>query len=72
MKNVFKKVKGLIPNLRERLVLFTDSNDGASIVEVVLILVILIGIVLIFKTEITGIINDAFTSIANDSQGIIH
>lgn len=72
MKNVFKKVKGLIPNLRERLVLFKDSNDGASIVEVVLILVILIGIVLIFKTEITGIINDAFTSIANDSQGIIH
>lgn len=39
MKNVLKKVKGLIPNLRERLVLFKDSNDGASIVEVVLILV---------------------------------
>lgn len=65
MKNIINKIKNRFNS-------FKGNNDGASIVEVILILVILIGIVLVFKTEITNIINQAFASIANDSQGIIH
>jgi Flp pilus assembly pilin Flp len=49
-----------------------NDNKGASIVEVILILVILIGIVLIFKNQITSIVNDAFKSITNDSNSIIN
>lgn len=65
MKNVINKI---CRKIRE----FGKENKGASIVEVILILVVLIGIVLIFKTEITTLINQAFTSISNDSQGIFN
>lgn len=58
-RKTFGKISGLVKN-----------NRGASIVEVILILVILIGIVLIFKTEITDLVTKAFTSISNDSNGI--
>ncbi len=48
-----------------------SDNSGVGIIEVILILVILIAVVLLFKTQITDIIEKAFSSITNDSNGII-
>ena len=46
------------------------QQEGVGIVEIILILVILIGLVLLFKTEISKIITDAFTSITGDAGKI--
>lgn len=67
-ENIGKKIYG---NLKSSLSGFTGDNRGVGIIEVVLILVILIAVVLIFKTEIMDIINRAFSSISNDSNSII-
>ena len=40
-------------------------------IEIVLILVILIGLVLVFKEQITAIVNNAFASISGDAGQII-
>ena len=50
---------------------FIREEDGIGIVELILILVILIGIVLIFKEKITTIVNDAFKQITEKAGKII-
>lgn len=49
-----------------------SNNKGGSIIELVLIIVILISLVLVFKNQITAIVNEAFNSIKNDSSSILH
>lgn len=44
---------------------------GVGVIEIVLILVILVGLVLIFKEQITGIVNNAFSQISGDAGSII-
>lgn len=50
---------------------FWKDNRGVGVIEIVLILVILIGLVLVFKDQITAIVNNAFTAISNDAGKII-
>lgn len=52
-------------------VLRGKCSEYKSIVESVNIFVIVIGLVLIFKNEITSIINSAFDSIKSDSGAIL-
>ena len=42
---------------------FWKDNRGIGVIEIVLILVILIGLVLVFKGQITAIVNNAFSAI---------
>ncbi len=65
MKEIFQKLKKTCSE-------FNKDNAGVGIVEVILILVVLIAIVLIFKNQITTIINDAFNAINNASGRIIN
>ena len=51
---------------------FLEEEDGVGVVEIILILVILIGIVLIFKNNITEIVESAFDKINGDSESIIN
>lgn len=51
---------------------FWKDNSGVGVIEIVLILVILIGLVLVFKEQITAIINNAFASISGDAGQIIN
>ena len=50
---------------------FCLEEDGVGIVEIILILVILIGLVLLFKENITDIVESAFKKIKGDSKSII-
>ena len=50
--------------------LATRQLDGIVVIEIILILVIIIGLVLIFRTQITAIIQSAFESI-NGNAGEI-
>lgn len=51
---------------------FWKDNRGVGVIEVVLILVILIGLVLIFKDQITSIVTNALSSISGDAGKIIN
>ena len=51
---------------------FWQDDRGVGVIEIVLILVILIGLVLVFKDQITAIVNNAFTAISGDAGKIIN
>lgn len=48
----------------------TTQLDGVGVVEIILILVIIIGLVLIFKNQIVKIISDAFSSINTNAGNV--
>ncbi len=47
---------------------FLKEEDGIGVVEMILILVVLVGLVVIFKNKLSRIINSVFNSIT-DSIG---
>ena len=46
------------------------EEKGIGVVEVILILVVLIGLVLIFKTQLTALVETIFQKITSESAGI--
>ncbi|MCD8083841.1 MAG: hypothetical protein LUE86_10125 [Clostridiales bacterium] len=49
---------------------FLAEEDGVGVIEVVLILVVLIGLVIIFKSQITTLLNNIFTEINSQSEEV--
>lgn len=49
---------------------FKDARDGIGVVEVILILVVLIGLVIIFKSQLTSLVSSIFQKITSESSGI--
>ena len=49
---------------------FIKDESGVGVVEVILILVVLIGLVLIFKSQLTSIVNSIFEKITNQSSSV--
>lgn len=60
MRTMWKKVWGKI----------WKDQRGMGVVEVILIIVVLIGLVIIFKTQITEVVNDIFEKIVSQSSSI--
>lgn len=50
---------------------FRLNDNGIGTVEIILILVVLIALVLIFKDQITQIVEKAFSSINSSTEAII-
>lgn len=50
---------------------FFREEDGITSVEIILILVVLIGLVLIFKEQMTSIVNNIFKTITTQSGKIL-
>lgn len=46
------------------------DNSGISVIEMLLILVVLIALVLIFKNQLTSLVNTIFDKITSESAGI--
>lgn len=49
---------------------FLREEDGAGVVEMILIIVVLIGLVLIFKNQLTSIVNDIFKTIKSKAESV--
>lgn len=49
---------------------FWCNEDGVGVIELVLILVVLIGLVIIFKTQLTSLLNNIFKEINSQSQEV--
>ena len=46
------------------------SQDGMGVVEVILIIVVLIGLVIIFQTNIKGVVTSIFSTIQKNAGSI--
>ena len=63
-------MKKLMWKLKNVLESFKEDQQGIGVIEVVLI-VMLIGLVLLFKNEISSIVSSAFDSIKLNSEAIV-
>ncbi|MDL2301306.1 hypothetical protein LJC58_03020 [Lachnospiraceae bacterium OttesenSCG-928-D06] len=49
---------------------FIREEDGMGTVEVILIVVVLVGLVIIFKTQITGLVESIFSKITSQTNKV--
>ena len=49
---------------------FFENEDGVGVIEIVLVLVVLIGLVLIFKGNIGKLLNNIFKEINNNTKEV--
>ncbi len=56
--------------MMKRFKAFIKEEKGMGTVEVILIIVVLIGLVIIFKSQLTQIVNNIFAKIAAQSGSI--
>ena len=55
---------------RNRLRMILASQDGMGVVEVILIIVVLIGLVIIFQTNIKGVVASIFSTIQKNAGSV--
>lgn len=66
-----KKEKGRwLSESKNRLKSILNSQDGMGVVEVILIIVVLIGLVIIFQTNIKGVVASIFSTIQKNAGSI--
>ena len=63
VKNLGKSVAKGVKN-------FWSDESGMGTVEVILIIVVLIGLVILFKEQISGIVEDVFKTIRQETRVI--
>ncbi|MCI1305970.1 MAG: holin, BlyA family protein [Lachnospiraceae bacterium] len=56
--------------VKEELRSFAEDEEAVGVVEVILILVVLIGLVLIFKDRLTKLVKQILTKIATQSNSV--
>lgn len=56
--------------MRKEIRAFFREEDGIGVIEVVLILVVLIGLVIIFKKQITTLLQSIFKEINSQSKEV--
>lgn len=59
----------IICRVKKALACVNDTR-GIGVVEVILILVVLIGLVLIFKSQLTSLVQTIFNKITSESSGV--
>ena len=59
-----------MPVGRNRLRVSLASQDGMGVVEVILIIVVLIGLVIIFQTNIKGVVASIFSKIQKNAGSV--
>lgn len=68
MKHVENRQNILIRKVWQSWRRFREEEDGMGTVEVILIIVVLVGLVMIFKEEITGIVESLFSKITSQTN----
>lgn len=72
MRNKMNRTDEIMRKEKKKLSGRSRMNDrGMGTVEMILIIVVLIGLVLIFKTQITELVGTVFDKIALDSSSIL-
>ena len=66
MEFLFRQGRYYLERLRARF----SQDDGMGTVEVILIIVVLIGLVIVFKEQISGLVEDVFKTIT-DKKNVV-
>ena len=61
-----QKLKTVVKELKN----FWEEEDAMGVVEVILIIVVLVGLVIIFKKQITALVNNIMSSISKDAKNV--
>ena len=56
--------------LKKEIIAFWNDEEGVTVIEIVLILVVVIGLVLIFKSQINTLLNNIFKQINSKSTEV--
>ncbi len=67
---IFDLINSVFAKIKELLTDPVGDDRGIGVVEVILILVVLIGLVVIFRDQLTGIVNGIFGRIAEDANAL--
>ena len=70
MKKVWYQLKRLGKARLEETMCFLRGEEGVGTVEVILILVVLIGLVLVFKKQINDLVNSIFKTIKQQADKV--
>lgn len=65
-----EKIKLKIQCKLRKIAAVMKEENGVGVVEVILILVVLIGLVVIFKTQLNNLVKSIFEKITSESSGI--
>lgn len=57
-----------VKRMRQRVKEILKEENGAAVIEMVLVIVVLIALVLIFKNQLTTLVNDIFDKITSQSR----
>jgi len=60
----------MLTSVNRQILDFFREEDGVGVIEVVLILVVLIGLVIIFKKQITTLLDNVFKEINSQSKEV--
>lgn len=69
-ENKKNKMTVLCGKLKENIKNFWLDEDGMGVVEIVLIIVVLIGLVIIFKSQITALVNKLLSKMSSQANKI--
>lgn len=64
------KVKSKVKKLFNSITLYLNDEEGAGVIELVLILVVLIGLVIVFKDRIGSLLENIFANIDKSADSI--
>ena len=70
MNQLVTGIKALTEGMREKMKAFWSDESGMGTIEVILIIVVLIGLVMVFKKEISGLVQEVISHIKSDAQTI--
>lgn len=56
--------------MRNKIRMYLTEEEGIGVVEIILILVVLVALVIVFRKQITNIVEKAFSTISSDSDTI--
>ena len=70
MKRMYAKMRCLAAGLQRKMGKILHDEEGMGTVEVILIILVLIGLVIIFKSQLTDQVESIFTKITKQAGTI--
>lgn len=68
-----KRIKNFAMKIKQKVcysIQVLQDQSGMSVIELLLILVVIIALILIFKNQLTDLVNTIFEKITSESAGI--
>ena len=63
-------MNNIMNNIKREAKKFWNDEDGMGVVEVVLITIVLVGLVVLFKKQITDLVNSVLSKMTNQADKI--